>query len=199
MLHTSRSCLIMCNNSRQYPLPLSAFVKLGQLNKIMAVSSNQRRFMQNSVASHCLQFILPPGHTCPLSMPPWSSFHKASTNSNQFLIARFKEFGTPHSSCIVFEPSMPFTICSFCDCHALHGGKCWQHTTRKISKVLCQATLHSHLLLDLRGKHLGHLEIILSLRIDALRTYLSSYIALPNHEQVAWSSTVFFKQAAERL
>ena len=129
MITTLGSCLIMCSNSRQYPLRLSAFVKLGQLNKIMAVNSNQRRFMQNSVASHCLQFILPPGHTCPLSMPPWSSFHKASTNSNQFLIARFKEFGTPHASF------------SNCQCHSefvvsvivavLHGGKCWQHTTRK--------------------------------------------------------------------
>lgn len=133
MLHTSRYCLIMCNNSRQCPLLLSAFVKRGQLNKTMPVSSNQRRFMQNSVASHCLQFILTPAHPCPLSMPPWSSFHKASTNSNQFLIARFKifkEFGTPHASF------------SNCQCHsqfagslivaALHGGKCWQHTPRKL-------------------------------------------------------------------
>ncbi len=91
----------------------TAFINGRHLNKKMPVSSNQGRFRQNCIASHRQRFILPHGPPCLLSMPmpPWSSFHKASTNSNQFLIARFKEFGDPHA---LF--SKPLTVCSFCDC-----------------------------------------------------------------------------------
>ena len=185
---------LLLDHVQQLPAIPTAFVKRGQLNKIMPVSSNQRRFMQNSVASHCQQFILPPGHPClcqclreaastkPQPIPTSSSSHDSRYSRNLgLLMHRFRTVNS-HSQFVV---SVIVAV--------LHGGKCWQHTTRKFFASF--ASLASFAWPE--GKTCGTFGDLFFLedryRIDALRTYLSSYIALPNHEQVAWSSTVFFK------